>query len=295
MKNIERKISVFTPTYNRAYVLPRLYNSLCKQTCEKFEWLVVDDGSTDNTEEVINNWMKEGRIFIRYFKQENGGKQRAFNLGVEKSDLDLFLCVDSDDFLSDDCVEELLKKWEKIKCMQNIAGIIALRGDMDGNPLGTYFPEGLEYTTTIELYGKYKFRGDMTMAYRTDILKEYPYWVAEGEKFIGEGYVWRQIDQKYQLAIIPKLFMYGEYLPDGYTSSVRKVTKNNPKSYVVLKKQTIMYADSYWEKYIHTILCMVGLIMSDEKHILTAVPNKVLGIFAYIPAYIVWLIFYKNA
>ena len=295
MECIDKVMSVFTPTYNRAYILPRLYDSLCRQTCNRFEWLIVDDGSCDNTKEVVDEWIREDKITIRYFWQENGGKQRAYNLGVEKSDLDLFLCVDSDDFLSENCVEEILAKWEEIKYMSDIAGIIALRGDMEGKPLGTYFPENLEYTTTTELYGKYKFRGDMTMAYRTDILKQYPYWIADGEKFIGEGYVWSQIDQKYKLAIIPKLFMYGEYLPDGYTYSVRKVTKNNPKSYVVLKKQTIEFADSYWEKYLHTILCIVGCIMSGEKKPLSVVPNKILGVLAYIPAWLVWLVFYKIA
>lgn len=291
----EKKVAVFTPTYNRAYILPQLYESLCNQTNKDFLWLIVDDGSTDNTENVVKHWMQEGKVVIQYYKQQNGGKQRAYNLGVQKCETELFVVVDSDDFITDDCIAELLKKWEEVEDNNKIAGVIALRGYKNGRPLGTYFPNGLKYTTTIELYGKWKFKGDMTMMYRTEILKKYPYWVADGEKFMGEGYVWRQIDQHYQLAILPKLLMKGEYLPDGYTQNVRRLAKDNPRSYMVLKRQTVEFSDSLVDKYLQTILCMVGCIMSKEKRMISQVPNKFLGFIAYIPAWIAWFVFFKNA
>lgn len=291
---MEKRISVFTPTYNRAYILPQLYQSLCRQTNKAFEWIIIDDGSVDNTEEVVKKWIEDKDICIKYFKQQNGGKQRAHNTAISICETELFLGVDSDDFITNDCIEKLLGKWETVKSQNDVAGVIALRGDMEGKPLGTLYPKGLEYTTITELFGKWKFKGDITMMFRTDVLKQYPYWVAEGEKFIGEGYVWSQIDQKYKLAILPELLMLGEYLPDGYTKNVRKLTKDNPKSYVVLKQQTISLSKSYWEKFLQTILCIAGCIMSGEKHPLAVVPNKFLGVIAYIPAWIVWIIFYKN-
>lgn len=288
-------ISVFTPSYNRAYILPQLYKSLCRQTSKEFCWIIVDDGSTDNTEKLVREWINENKITIFYYKQSNGGKQRAHNLAVSKCRTELFLGVDSDDFITDECIEKLLKKWNQVKEDSAVAGVIALRGDMKGNPLGTLYPQGLEYTTITELYGKWKFKGDITMMFRTDVLKQYPYWVAEGEKFIGEGYVWSQIDRKYKLVILPELLMLGEYLPDGYTKNVRKLTKDNPQSYVVLKRQTIEFSSSLKEKYLQTILCLVGCILCGKKSKISEVPNKVLGILAYIPAWIAWFVFYKNA
>lgn len=290
----KKMVAVFTPTYNRAYILNRLYESLCRQSCKRFEWLIIDDGSTDNTKEVVEEWIREEKIDIRYIWRENGGKQRAQNTAVENCELELFLVVDSDDFITDDCIEKLLDKWEDVKNQKNIAGILALRGDMKGNPLGTEFPPNLEYTTTLELYGKYKFRGDMTMLYRTDVLKQYPYWVAEGEKFIGEGYVWTQVDQKYKMAILPEVLMRGEYLPDGYTYKVRKITKENPRSYMRLKHQTILAADSWMERYKQTILFIVGGILAKEKRKVAKAPYKSLGVLAYIPAWIAWMIFFKK-
>jgi len=101
----EKRITVFTPTYNRAYILNRLYESLKKQSSKSFLWLIIDDGSTDNTEELVNAWIRENIIEIRYYKQENGGKQRAHNKAVELCDTELFICVDSDDYLTENAIE----------------------------------------------------------------------------------------------------------------------------------------------------------------------------------------------
>lgn len=291
----EKKITVFTPTYNRAYILPQLYKSLCRQSNQNFIWLIVDDGSKDETESLVRQWINDNNISISYFKQKNGGKQRAHNLGVSKCVTELFLCVDSDDYITDDCIQVFLSSWDKVHGKEEIAGMVAMRGESAEKPIGTYFPSGLKYTTLSELYSKWKFAGDTVLVYRTEILKRFPFWVAEGEKFIGEGYVWGQIDQIYKLAVVPRILMICKYLSDGYTKNVRKLTKNNPQSYVVLKRQTIEFSNSLLEKYIQTILCLVGCILCGKKRKISEVPNKIMGFFAYIPAWIVWFIFYKNA
>lgn len=295
MRNTEKIICVFTPTYNRAYILSRLYESLCRQTSSAFEWLIVDDGSTDNTQNMISKWIEEGKISIRYFKQENGGKQRAHNYGVAKCDMELFACVDSDDFVSDDFVEEHIKKWEQVRDNEKIGGLVSLKGDLRGKPLGTNFPDNIEHIAWDQLCSRYKFRGDVTQVYKTSILRKYPFWVADGEKFIGEGYVYSQISQMYEVAILPKVLMYCEYLPDGYSKNVRKLMKNNPKSYMKLKEQTIRFADTLWEKYLQTILFLAACIVSKEKHPIGKAPYKGLAVMAYLPAWLVWIIFYKNA
>lgn len=296
MKNmVKKKITVFTPTYNRAYILSKLYDSLCRQTNKDFQWLIIDDGSVDKTEQLVKSWMAEGLVPISYYKKENGGKQRAHNYAVSKCETELFFCVDSDDYITDDCIEKVLDKWEDIKENERIAGIIAMRGTPEGKPLGTEFPSRLCYTTLSELYSKWKFKGDTALIYRTDVLKKYPFWVAEGEKFIGESYVWNQIDQNYKMAILASVVLICEYLEDGYTKNVRKLTKNNPRSYVVLKKQSINFSNTLIEKYIQTILCIVGCILCGKKKKIAEVPCKILGVFAYIPAWVAWFIFYKNA
>ena len=126
-----KHLTIFTPTYNRAYILNKLYESLCVQTCQDFEWLIVDDGSTDNTKELVDTWMGEGRIAIRYVYQQNGGKQRAFNKAVALTNSELFVCIDSDDQLTTEhVVEESLAYWDEHKneaLERQIGGMVSLR------------------------------------------------------------------------------------------------------------------------------------------------------------------------
>ena len=147
-KNI---VTIFTPTYNRAYILENLYESLIRQTSQKFEWLIVDDGSTDETANLVATWQKENKISIRYLKQKNGGKQRAHNKGVEECKTELFVCVDSDDYIADGSIESILKTWKNIKGDDKLAGMIALRGVDEKTPIGTAMPEVQQITQTALL------------------------------------------------------------------------------------------------------------------------------------------------
>lgn len=288
-------MTIFTPTYNRAYILQRVYNSLCVQTDSDFEWLIVDDGSEDDTEHLVKEWIEQNVIPIRYYKQKNGGKQRAHNKGVEMSNTELFVCLDSDDYVTRDFVEQHIKRWNEVKNDTTIAGIVSLKGYESGKPTGTNIPENLEKTTLMNLYKKLKFRGDATMMYRTELLREFPFVIEPDEKFIGEEYVYNQIDRKYQMAVLPKVLMIVEYLEDGYSRNVRKVTKENPKGYIRLKKQSIEYAETWHERYTQTILCLVGCRLSGEKSPLKNLPYKFLGVIAYLPAWLAWVVFYKDA
>lgn len=251
-------MTIFTPTYNRGYIIGKLYESLLAQTCKDFCWMVVDDGSTDDTRSVMEGFIAEGKLDITYLYQENGGKQRAHNTGVEACETELFFCVDSDDTLVPTAVEDVLDLWGRRGGDPNIAGIIAMRGRSETEPMGTWFPEGLETTTMWDLYYKLHHKGDTALIYRTDILREYPYDVAPGEKFIAETYVYHRIDQRYQLAVLPKIIWICEYLPDGYTAHVREVTRNNPIGYMRLKRDYIDYADSFGIKAQSTALYLVG-------------------------------------
>ena len=182
-------ICIFTPTYNRAYRLPNLFESLKRQQCDNFCWLIVDDGSSDGTETLVRSFMENSLFPIRYVKQKNGGKARAHNTGVAHCESELFFCVDSDDELTPHALNELWDRWLEVRHDPNVAGLIGVYGKAIDEPLGTWMPDGIETTTMWDLYYKHKYKGDSAHIYRTDILRKYPFKVAEGEKFLAETYV----------------------------------------------------------------------------------------------------------
>ncbi len=274
-------ITVFTPTYNRAYTLRNLYLSLCNQTCRSFTWLIVDDGSTDETEPIVRDFIDDAPFPVLYYRQENGGKQRAHNYGVETCTTDLFFCVDSDDTLPEDSIESILNAWHGHENDKKTAGIIALRGKDNKTPLGTSFPSDLHYTTMWDLYYKLHHKGDTALIYRTDILRKYPFYVSPGEKFMAETYVYHQIDQDYRLVALNKIVWITAYLPDGYTANVRKITRDNPIDYMILKRMFIEYSQTPRQAFENTVLYLVGAQLAKKtRPALHDAPNKFLAVLA---------------
>lgn len=258
-------ITVFTPTYNRAYVLPRLYESLKKQTFTDFEWFIVDDGSTDNTEELIKQWQKEKNVFpINYYKTKNGGKHRAINLGVQKAKGEAFFIVDSDDFLPENALLQIEKVFCSVKEDNRFAGVCGLKADSKKlEPLGlsSLINKTID-CSMIDIRRKYNVKGDMAEVFKTAVLRQYPFPSFENENFLVEGAVWRKIARKYILRYVPQVWYLCEYLPDGLTKNIRKKYRNNPQgtSYVLKmiltdKQETVKYkiriAVLYWR-----YLCM---------------------------------------
>ena len=280
-------IAVFTPTFNRAYKLPDLYKSLLRQTNKDFVWLVVDDGSTDDTKQLINSYINETLINIRFVSRENGGKQRAHNTALSNCYEELFFTVDSDDYLVDSAIQQVIDAWTPLKTKKNIAGMIALCGENDNKPLNTYLPRGLKTTKIYDLYSKYHFAGDATLIYRTSILKQYPYDVADGEKFIAESFVYLQIDEKYDLSTLNSVLMIRKYLPDGYTKSARTVARLNPKGYMKIKKMYMERATTHRDAIESTTLYLVGAYFAREFSAgFKSIENPLLAILAGILAII---------
>lgn len=217
-------ITIFTPAYNRAYILPKLYESLCAQTCKDFEWLVVDDGSSDGTEEQITNYKLQITDFpIRYFKQENGGKHTAINRGLAEAKGELFFIVDSDDRLTPDAVETIYKDWEPVK-YKNLCGISYLRGYSDGKVIGDDYPEA-DHTIANFIDMRYNkgIGGDKAEVWVTDIMKQYPYPKFEGERFFGESWNFIQQSEGHDMLWVNKLIYVCEYLEGGLTQSGRSL------------------------------------------------------------------------
>lgn len=237
-------LTVFTPTYNRRELLKRVYDSLKNQTSSDFEWLIVDDGSSDDTGKMVESFIDEGIIRIHYYYQKNGGKMRAHNLGVRLCNTELFFCLDSDDYLVDTAVEDILKLWsEKNKCehcIRKIGGIVAHKGSSKKDLLGDRgFPEGVESSTLRNLYRK-GFRGETSLVFSTKVLKKYPFPEYDGEKYVPEDVVYDRIDKEYELIVFDKILTICEIVSEGYTDQAQKLRKDNPNGWYIYYEQRMI-------------------------------------------------------
>lgn len=267
-------VTIFTPTYNRAHLLPRLYDSLKKQTKKDFVWLVVDDGSVDDTQKLIQGWVKDGDILIQYCHKQNGGKMRAHNMGVRICNTELFMCLDSDDYLSPNCIERIYSCWNSLKEKDNVSGIVAYRNMIGQTP--SYFPDK-QFATLKEINKVYK--GETALVFRTQILKSNLFPEFDGEKFIGEGVVYSKLDAKYVLAVVPEYWIECEYQEGGLTDSALKLLMNNPKGWALNAQTKYLYnAESLKEKikYTSTYICASLVARKSLYRIIIDFPNKIL-------------------
>lgn len=264
-------LTVFTPTYNRAYMLPELYASLCRQSCRDFVWSIVDDGSTDGTDSLVKGWMAQGKVAIRYERQENGGKMRAHNRGVRNCDTPLFVCVDSDDYVPDNFVERVQAFLPSIDSDASLAGIVAYKSCRE-NPEGEFrircrFPYG--GTSTLGRLYKSGFHGDTTLVFKTEVLRNYPFLEVEGEKFSPETYAYDRIDRSYSYLLVDEAWMLCTYMPDGYTREEDALWARNPGGVALYYNQRAEFTDTYLsrEKISQGILYMIYARRAGMKQI----------------------------
>lgn len=235
--------TVFTPTYNRAYLLSNLYNSLIKQSNKNFEWIIIDDGSTDDTEELISKYIKEKKINIIYKKVDNGGKHRAINKGIKIANGKVFAIVDSDDQLTFNAIEKLYEWFSNLKDDKKYCGVAGNRGYRNGKIIGSTFSGNVISCSAIER-NKYNIKGDKFEVYYTNILKKYPFPEFEGEKFLSEIIVWtRMAKDGYIIEWHNDIIYLCEYLNDGLTTNNYKLLRNNPKGYALRIKEQVLYAN----------------------------------------------------
>ena len=278
-------LTVFTPAYNRAHTLPRTYESLCSQNCKDFIWLVVDDGSLDNTAQLVRQWQEKDNGFeIRYVYKENGGMHTAHNTAYEHIDTELNTCIDSDDKLAPGAVEKILRKWDQVKD-QGYAGIIGLDADFDGNVIGKGFPEGMTETTVIGYYAA-GGSGDKKLVYRTDIINQYPsYPVFEGEKYVALSYKYRLIDQTYKMAVLDEILCNVEYQPDGSSGTMWQQYLKNPKGFAFWRKVCMQYPYSAKRLVVDCIHYCSSSFLSGDKHFISHSPKKLLTIVCAFPGW----------
>lgn len=214
------KLTIFTPTYNRAYTLPRLFNSLLRQTDRRFEWLICDDGSSDNTDEVVQHFIETNPDFqIIYLKQKHGGKHRAQNMAIQYASGDYFITCDSNKYLADDAVAEIMCAFDSITNVTKMCGIGGYRADFQGNIYGGNMCIDGDYVDCTNLERlQYNLGGDKASAFFTDVLKKYPFPEFENEVFVSESaWLTPMAMDGYKIRWFPKILIYGEYAQDGLT------------------------------------------------------------------------------
>lgn len=224
-------VTVFTPIYNRKYIINRLYDSLCAQTDKRFEWIVIDDGSTDNVYGLLEKWQKQTHNFqIKIKKVKNGGKHRAINMGVQMAESEAFFIVDSDDYLTDDAVEFINMHFTEIENDDSFAGISGLRCSYSNDTVIGGRPTFSDYADATNLERKkYGLEGDKAEVYKTSCLKKFPFPEYENENFITEAIVWDKIAyNKLKVRWFNKVIYYCEYLSDGLTHQGRDIFRRNP-------------------------------------------------------------------
>ena len=240
----QKLITVFTPTYNRCKTLSVLYDSLKRQNCRNFIWLIVDDGSTDETKEKVSNWIAEEIIDIKYIWQENQGKSMAHNTGVLNTHTELFTCVDSDDSLSEEAIEKIENYWRQ-------------REENDG------------------------ITGDTMLIFRTDVISKFEFPKFEHEKFVPEAYLYDLTDRTGTLMMLKEVLYFGEYLSDGYTKNMAKLLKRNPKGYLAFINQRLQFDMKFKDKFLDTVRYISMAKVDGENHIIKRAIYPLIAVLAY--------------
>jgi glycosyltransferase involved in cell wall biosynthesis len=276
-----KTITVFTPTYNRAYCLHKCYESLIEQSNQDFIWLIIDDGSSDNTEELVNSWIDEGKITIQYHYQENQGMHGGHNTAYKLIKTVLNVCIDSDDCMGENAIEKILNAWNLIKDKPEFAGLVGLDADESGNIIGTKIPQNVTETTLYDLYHTHKIQGDKKLVYRTEIVKKYPaYPIFEGERFVPLGYLYQLIDQDYKLLPINEVLCVVEYMADGSSLNILKQYRRHPRGFAFSRKSRMHLDTSFMNKFKNAIHYVSSSMFIKNGSFINESPEKLITILA---------------
>ena len=277
-------ITVFTPAFNRAHTIWRTYQSLCRQTCKDFIWMVIDDGSTDNTAELVLKWKENSEFEIIYIYQQNQGMHGAHNTAYQNITTELNVCIDSDDYMPDDAIELITKFWRKIGS-DKYAGIIGLDVDLNQQIIGTEFPNNLKETTLTDFYAN-GGKGDKKLVYRTEVIKKYPeYPIFDNEKYVGLAYKYMLIDQNYTLLTINKPLVVVEYQQDGSSNNMLRQYWNNPKGFAFYRKTEMVLTPTLKRRFMSCIHYVSSSIISKNKNFIKESPKKLLTILSILPGF----------
>lgn len=262
-----KSITVFTPTFNRADLLLRCFESMKRQTNQNFVWMVIDDGSTDNTQDFLNIWKNEKYDFdFEFYYKENGGLHTAYNEAIAHIKTPLCVCVDSDDFMPDNAIEKILAFWESNRSKQ-YAGIVGLDAYLDGTVIGDLLPAQESINLIDLMVGRYPIKnGDRKIVLRTELYKKYaPMKVFKGEKNFNPHYMHLQISLEYDFLVLNEKLCYVEYQSDGMSNSMLKQYKNSPNSFAEHRKLYLNFPNTPLKfRFRHSIHLVSSCILSGD-------------------------------
>lgn len=262
-----KKITVFTPSYNRASLLPRCYESMKKQTRKDFVWMIIDDGSTDGTRELVRSWMNQKNEFeIQYYYKENGGLYTAYNEAISHIQTELCVCIDSDDFMPDNAIEKILEFWEK-NGSDAYAGIVGLDFDLQGHVIGDRLPDQKSVNLIDLLTGKYGIvNGDRTNVVRTELYKQVaPMKGFPGEKNFNPHYMHLQISKRYDFLVLNENLRFVEYQQNGMSDSILQQYRSSPNSFAQTRKLYLSFPDTSFQfKLRHSIHLVSSCILAGH-------------------------------
>lgn len=283
-------LTIFTPTYNRAHCLDQLYKSLLEQDDDRFEWLIVDDGSSDETRELVDYWIKQANFPIRYLYQDNSGKMAAHNRGVQEAQGKYFVCIDSDDYLVPGAVKIILSEFSALQTENAefaICGIVAYKGDKENNPIKNQLFPNHSYGTLLE-FGEKGFSADTTLIFFTDVIRKYPFPKFGTEKFVTEAIVYDKLGVQYKFKTLQKILTICEYREDGYTNNSNELHLKNPLGWMAYYYQRIGKIKSIKKKIANAALYDAHALIAKKKlkivlnrYFYLTVPSIVFGIRFY--------------
>jgi glycosyltransferase involved in cell wall biosynthesis len=286
--NSLKTLTIFTPTYNRGYCLNKCYESLKRQTSKDFIWLIIDDGSTDNTKELIDLWKSENEIEIKYHYQPNGGMHVGHNSGFSLSNTELTMYVDSDDYLTNNAVGKIVKFWRE-NYDGNSIGILALNMRETGKIIGNKFPDDLKLAYYRDLYPTKLITGDKRRIYRTDIARNYPYPVIEGEKYLSASYKQVQLDEFGPMLLMNDVIGIMCISEDSNSSNKIKQYIKNPKGYQELRLAHMRMIEDKKYRFRHSIHYVSSSIIAKDKKWLYRSPCKLITSLAVVPGIMLWI------
>ena len=285
------KLSILTATYNRANFLPKLYESIKENLKYNItpEWIIVDDGSIDDTKNIVQSFIDENKVIIKYLYQKNSGKMAAINEAVKMATGDLMVDCDSDDYLVNNSFEIIEKNAEKILNNEKFYGLVFLKREENGKISGKEFKQKEYITTMFDLYFKEDIGGEKILVYNSKIRKMYSHQLEQNEKFITEARMYHKMDEKYKLIAINEVIEQGSYIEDGYTKNINKTFKSNPYGYYMYFKELLeknMKGVKFSKRlYVikHYILFSYLTGNKFNANVIKDVLNKFLYIILYLP------------
>ena len=235
------KLSVLTATYNRGKYLGKLYESIVKNLIDELEieWLIMDDGSVDDTEEIVKQFQSLDKLDIKYFKQENQGKMQAINNLMQHVTGELVMDCDSDDHFVTNAFKNIYEKVPNLLNDDSLYGLVFLKDEAKNRLSGNFFLRENERTTMFDLYFKQGTLGEKIIVFKTEIRKMFKHELVDGEKFITEARMYHKMDEQYGIRCYNTVLVEGEYLESGYTHNILDSFKKYPKGYFEYFKEIL--------------------------------------------------------